>query len=123
MERPWQKMYEAGVPAEIDYPEGMVVPDILERAAARFPNNPATIFPVAVGSRLLAGRLTYRDLDLATNRFANALIQLGVQKGDRVALLFPNSPQFVIAYLGALKAGASSSPLIRCTPNTKSNGS
>ncbi len=106
MERPWQKMYEAGVPAEIDYPEGMVVPDILERAAARFPNNPATIFPVAVGSRLLAGRLTYRDLDLATNRFANALIQLGVQKGDRVALLFPNSPQFVIAYLGALKAGA-----------------
>ncbi len=106
MNRPWQKMYEPGVPNEIDYPEGMVVTDILERAAARFPNNPATIFPVAVGSRLLAGRLTYRDLDTATNRFANALMQLGVQKGDRVALLFPNSPQFVIAYLGALKAGA-----------------
>jgi len=106
MDRPWQKMYEPGVPAEIDYPEGMVVPDILERAAARFPNNPATIFPVAVGSRMLAGRLTYRDLDTAANRFANALMQLGVQKGDRVALLFPNSPQFLIAYFGALKAGA-----------------
>lgn len=106
MDRPWQRIYEPGVPAEIDYPEGMVVTDILERAAARFPNNPATIFPVAVGSRLLAGRLTYRDLDTAANRFANALIQLGVQKGDRVALLFPNSPQFVIAYFGALKAGA-----------------
>jgi long-chain acyl-CoA synthetase len=99
-------MYEQGVPDEIDYPDGMVVTDILERAAARFPNNPATIFPVPVGSRLLAGRLTYRDLDTAANRFANALIQLGVQKGDRVALLFPNSPQFVIAYFGALKAGA-----------------
>lgn len=106
MDKPWQRMYEPGVPGDIEYPEGMVVTDILERAAARFPNNPATIFPVAVGSRLLAGRLTYRDLDTAANRFANALIQLGVQKGDRVALLFPNSPQFVIAYFGALKAGA-----------------
>lgn len=106
MDRPWQKMYEKGVPGDIAYPEGMVVPDILDRAASRFPNNPATIFPAAIGSRLLAGKLTYRDLDEATNRFANALIQLGVQKGDRVALLFPNSPQFVIAFFGALKAGA-----------------
>ncbi|GIL15822.1 MAG: long-chain-fatty-acid--CoA ligase [Chloroflexota bacterium] len=106
MDRLWQKMYEAGVPKDIAYPDGMVITDILERAAARFPNNPATIFPAALGSRLLAGRLTYRDLDTAANRFANALIQLGVQKGDRVALLFPNSPQFVIAYFGALKAGA-----------------
>ncbi|MBI4670661.1 MAG: long-chain fatty acid--CoA ligase [Chloroflexi bacterium] len=106
MDKPWQKVYEPGVPAEIDYPEGMVVPDFLERAAARFPNNPATIFPAAIGSRMLAGRLTYRDLDTAANRFANALMQLGVRKGDRVALLFPNSPQLVIAYFGALKAGA-----------------
>lgn len=99
-------MYERGVPSEITYPEGLVVPDLLVHSAARFPNRPATIFPVAVGSRMLAGRLTYRDLDEATNRFANALIQLGVRKGDRVALLFPNSPQFVIAFFGALKAGA-----------------
>lgn len=106
MDRPWQKMYEKGVPGDIVYPEGMVVTDLLDRAAARFPNNPATIFPTALGSRLVAGKLTYRDLDAATNRFANALIQLGVQKGDRVAILFPNSPQFVISYLGALKAGA-----------------
>lgn len=106
MDRPWQAMYEKGVPGDIAYPEGMVVPDILDRSAARFPNSPATIFPAAIGNRLLAGRLTYRDLQSATNRFANALIELGVQKGDRVALLFPNSPQFVIAFFGALKAGA-----------------
>jgi long-chain acyl-CoA synthetase len=106
MERPWQKIYEKGVPGDIAYPEGMVVSDILDQAAARFPNSPATIFPTALGSRLVAGKLTYRDLEQATNRFANALTQLGVQKGDRVALLFPNSPQFVIAYFGALKAGA-----------------
>lgn len=106
MDRPWQKMYEKGVPGDIAYPEGMVVPDVLDRSAARFPNNPAALFPAAIGSRLLSGRMTYRDLEDAANRFANALIQLGVQKGDRVALLFPNSPQFVISYFGALKAGA-----------------
>lgn len=106
MDRPWQKAYEPGVPYEITYPEGMVLPDILDNAAARFPSNPATIFPTAVGRRMLAGRLTYRDLEEATNRFANALLQLGVQKGDRVALLSPNSPQFIIGYFGALKAGA-----------------
>lgn len=106
MDRPWQKMYEQGVPADIAYPEGMVVPDILDRAASRFPNSPATIFPAAIGKRLLGGKLTYRDLDDAANRFANALIALGIQKGDRVALLFPNSPQFVISFFGTLKAGA-----------------
>lgn len=106
MDRPWQTLYEQGVPGDIAYPEGMVVPDILDRAASRFPNNPSAIFPTALGSRMLAGRLTYRDMVEATNRFANALIQLGVRKGDRVALLFPNSPQFVISFFGALKAGA-----------------
>ncbi|HZQ07379.1 MAG TPA: long-chain fatty acid--CoA ligase [Anaerolineae bacterium] len=106
MDRLWQKMYEQGVPCDIEYPKGMVVSDILEQAAAKYPNSPATIFPVAVGSRMLAGRLTYRDLDQAANRFANGLIQLGVRQGDRVALLFPNSPQFIISFFGALKAGA-----------------
>lgn len=106
MDRPWHRMYEKGVPTDIEYPDGMVVPDLLEQAAADLPGNTATIFPTAIGSRMMAGRLTYRDLDRAANRFANALIALGVQKGDRVALLLPNSPQFVIAYMGALKAGA-----------------
>lgn len=106
MDRPWQKMYEKGVPGDIAYPEGMVVPDILDRTAARFPNSPATIFPAAIGSRMVAGRLSYRDLEEASNRFANALIHLGVRPGDRVAILFPNSPQFIISFFGALKAGA-----------------
>src|SRR5262245_23145795 len=104
MDRPWLKMYEPGVPADIGYPEGLVLGDILERAAEQYPNNQALIFPTAVGSRMLAGRMTYRDLDQAANRFANALIQLGVLKGERVALLLPNSPQFVISFFGALKA-------------------
>jgi len=50
--------------------------------------------------------LNYRQLNDDANRMANALAGLGVQKGDRVALLLPNCPQFVIAYYGALKLGA-----------------
>ena len=45
-------------------------------------------------------------LDLLSNQFANALVKLGVKKGDRVALFLPNIPQFIIAYFGILKAGA-----------------
>ena len=50
--------------------------------------------------------VTYAELDRLANRFGNALVKLGIGKGDRVALLFPNSSQFVIAFFGALKAGA-----------------
>lgn len=106
MDKPWLRFYEPGVPEEIPYPEGMLVHEILEHTAARFPNRPATIFPSLLGKDLYEGRLSYRDLERAANRFANGLIALGIQKGDRVALILPNSPQFLIAYFGALKAGA-----------------
>jgi long-chain acyl-CoA synthetase len=55
---------------------------------------------------------------------ANALIQLGVKKGDRVALLLPNSPQMVMAYYAALKAGAvvvSLNPLFNARTNWRIN--
>jgi long-chain acyl-CoA synthetase len=50
--------------------------------------------------------MKYRELRDHVDRFATALQDLGVKKGDRVALLLLNSPQFIIAYFGALKAGA-----------------
>ena len=117
MDKPWLKFYEPGVPEEIPYPEGMLVHHILEQAAARFPNRPATIFPTGLGKRLYEGRVSFRDLDRSANRFANGLASLGIRKGDRVGLILPNSPQFLIAYFGALKAGAvviAFNPL--CTP-------
>ena len=49
---------------------------------------------------------TYNEINDLSNKFANALIKLGVKKGDRVALLLPNIPQFPIALYGILKAGA-----------------
>jgi long-chain acyl-CoA synthetase len=59
----------------------------------------------------LDGKMSYRDLRDAVNRFANALVKLGVKKGDRVAIYLPNCPQFAIAFFGALKAGAVIAPV------------
>jgi len=71
---------------------------ILEETARKYPDNTATIF--------LNGKLTYSFVDGAANRLANALVGLGVKKGDRVAIYTANCPQYVIAYFATLKLGA-----------------
>ncbi|MBI4307527.1 MAG: long-chain fatty acid--CoA ligase [Chloroflexi bacterium] len=107
--KPWLKHYEAGVPHHIEYPRAPVH-WFLEDAAARYPNATAVIFPGRLGD---ATRLTYRQVNDLANRFGNALLALGVKKGDRVALLLPNCPQFVIAYYGILKVGGI---VVACNP-------
>lgn len=96
-QRPWLKHYETDVPFTLAYPSQPIY-RFLENAARRHPSHRAIVF--------YDHALTYRELNDAVNRFASALVALGVRKGDRVALLLPNSPQTVIAYYGALKAGA-----------------
>src|SRR5262249_59761722 len=54
---------------------------------------------------------TYADFDKRANQVANGLIALGVQPGDRVALLLHNIPLFMEAYYGILKAGAAVVPM------------
>ncbi|HSV49435.1 MAG TPA: AMP-binding protein, partial [Candidatus Acidoferrales bacterium] len=71
---------------------------LLEKTAKTYPEKTALIY----GNQ----ELSYAKLDHVANQFANALIGLNVRKDDRVALYLPNTPQFVIAYFGALKAGA-----------------
>jgi acetyl-CoA synthetase len=56
-------------------------------------------------------RITYRELMLASNRFANAITHLGLQRGDRLFVLAPRLPQLYVAVLGGLKAGLVVSPL------------
>src|SRR6266516_2401483 len=56
-------------------------------------------------------RLSYAELQAATNQVANGLVQAGIQKGDKVALSCQDVPSFVIAYYGILKAGAVVMPL------------
>jgi long-chain acyl-CoA synthetase len=97
MLKPWVAHYEPGVPPTLDFP-AVTLHGLLEQTAERYPDRLATIF--------LGAKLSYRALNEAANRFAHALLTLGVQQGDRVALMLPNCPQFLIAFYGALKAGA-----------------
>jgi len=62
---------------------------------------------IALGNR----RLSYAELDEASNKLANALIKMGLSKGDRVAMLLPNSPEFVVVYFAVTKIGAIAVPL------------
>jgi len=96
-ERPWLAHYEKGVPYTVGIPH-IPLHHLLRSSVRRFPNRVAVYFEGA--------RLSYRKLNHQANRFANALIGLGVGKGARVALLLPNIPQMVIGFYGALKAGA-----------------
>lgn len=102
MDRVWVQNYEKGVPATLEYPP-VTLHRFLEDTAARAPASTAIIVPGALGDTF---RLSFRQLDDDANRMANALAGLGVRKGDRVALLLPNCPQFLIGYYAALKLGA-----------------
>jgi long-chain acyl-CoA synthetase len=76
---------------------------LLEAAAKRYGEKIA----VVMGEQ----RLSYAQLDEAANKVANALLGMGVKKGDRVALLLPNSPEFAAIYFGVVKIGGIAVPL------------
>ncbi len=108
MERVWYQHYERGVAHDVAH-QPIALADLLAERARTFPKKVATRFPLSymLGDRLtIGGTLTYAELDAHVNRFANALLKMGVKAGDRVALVLPNSPQFVIAFFGAMRIGA-----------------
>ncbi len=102
MERPWLKFYDKEVPHHIDYPR-IPLYRLLDDTAARAPSAPCTCF--------FGRRETYGRIKEWSDRFAAALRRLGIRRGDRVALLLPNIPGFIVAYYGILKAGAVVVPL------------
>ncbi|PIU59044.1 hypothetical protein COS86_06340, partial [Candidatus Bathyarchaeota archaeon CG07_land_8_20_14_0_80_47_9] len=83
LEKPWYKFWPEGVPKHIDYPE-IPLSDILKNTAESNPNHVAIVY--------FDKEMTYRELNLASDRFATALADLGVKKGDKVALFLPNIP-------------------------------
>jgi long-chain acyl-CoA synthetase len=85
------------VSKSIDY-RNLPLQRLLEESALRFGEKTVLAFD--------GKTVSYSELDSLSIRLANTLIQSGVEKGDRVALFLPNIPQFVIAFFGALKAGA-----------------
>ena len=99
--RPWIRFYEPSVPPNLSYPD-IPLGTVLSETAAKFPDHTALHF--------YGRKITYSELDRLANRFGHALTELGVIKGDRVALMLPNIPQMVIAYYGTVRTGAIAVP-------------
>src|SRR5579884_2208480 len=95
--RSWLTHYAPGMPASLSVPDHSLAP-LLDETARRYPTRPAIEF--------YGTTLTYAQLGVLADRFAHALLQLGISRGDRISLCLPNCPQFPIAFYGALKAGA-----------------
>ena len=94
----WLTHYDPGVaPTIAPYPDRTLL-DYLSDLARNQTDAPALLFKGA--------SLSYGELDQQSNAFAAALVSLGVQPGDRIALLLPNCPQFMVAQYGIWKAGA-----------------
>src|SRR3954469_8101389 len=70
---------------------------VLTENAERFPDRTAVI----LGER----KLSYLELERVTNRLANSLVKLGLQPGQKMLLMLPNIPEFVVGYYGILKPG------------------
>lgn len=97
-QKPWLKNYDKGVRASLKpYPQKTLV-DVVHESAQERPNHPALWFKGAT--------VSYAELDRLSDVFAAGLMKLGIKKGERVAIMMPNAPQYVIAELGVWKAGA-----------------
>jgi long-chain acyl-CoA synthetase len=95
--RPWLQHYDYWVRPHMSYP-GRPLGDILAVTAVHRPDRTATHF--------LGAELTYRDLKQRSDALAASLAGLGIVKGDRVGIMLPNCPQYIIAAFAILKLGA-----------------
>jgi len=97
MEKPWLNSYPPGVPANIDLSEFHSIVDVLEQSCAKYKNRMAY--------HNMGTELSYGELDYLTRNFAASLQNMGLQQGDRIALMMPNILQYPVALFGALRAG------------------
>ncbi|MEE8416718.1 MAG: AMP-binding protein, partial [Desulfobacterales bacterium] len=102
MAKPWLKYYPEGVPEDVETPN-VSVPEMFNQTVKKYGNKTALIF--------YGKKISYLKLGELIDRFATALVDLGVRKGDTVALYLLNSPQYVVSYFGALKVGAKVTPI------------
>jgi long-chain acyl-CoA synthetase len=95
--RPWLERYDYWVRAHLTYP-GRPLADLLAITAVERPHRPATQF--------LGAQLTFLDLKRRSDALAASLGALGIVKGDRVGIMLPNCPQYIIAAFAVLRLGA-----------------
>ncbi len=96
MDRPWLKFYEPGVPHHINYPR-IPLYKVLDDTVRDFPELDGVIFQ--------GKRIKYKEIGEWVSNFASGLSQIGVKKGQRVAIMLPNCPQYIVAYYSILKIG------------------
>ncbi len=94
--KPWLKFYDKDVPSHIDYPEYNIY-KLLDDATKDFGRRTAIWF--------MKRKITYNEFKDIADRLATALVDLGVKKGDIVAIMIPNFPQFLFSFYGIQKAG------------------
>lgn len=92
----WLSQYPEEIPHSLTY-EDIPVQSLLTRAYEKHPNK--------ISVHFMGRDLTFKEVYESSLKFANYLRRLGVEKGDRVAIMLPNCPQAVIAYYGVLFAG------------------
>ena len=95
--KPWLAHYDYWVRPHLNYPE-RPLHEILAAAAVDFADQPATAF--------LGATLTFGDMKARADRLASALAHLGMRKGDRVGIMLPNCPQYIIGAFAILRVGA-----------------
>ena len=96
-QKPWLKNYLEGVPHEIDLAGHTSIVDFIEESFSKYPER------IAIES--MGHTISYRQLDVLSKDFAAYLQTLGLDTGARIAIMFPNVPQYLIAMLGTLRAG------------------
>jgi long-chain acyl-CoA synthetase len=95
--KPWLKHYDFWVPDEINFPR-QPVHQILDLSALQFGDRPAVAFRNT--------QLTYGEIKVLVDRLATALAGLGIIKGDRVGIMLPNCPQYLISFFAIVRLGA-----------------
>lgn len=96
-EQTWKSHYPKGISAEMKFSE-KTMPQLLTETAEKIPDH--------IAIKFYQKEISYKELDLFSTLFASSLQQTGIHKNDRVAIMLPNCPQYIISYYGILKAGA-----------------
>ena len=96
-QKPWLKHYDFWVPEQVNYPRQSVY-QVLTLAVSHYPERPATAF--------MGAQLTFGEVKTQVDRLATALAGLGVVKGDRVGIMLPNCPQYLISFFAIIRLGA-----------------
>jgi long-chain acyl-CoA synthetase len=95
--KPWLQRYDYWVPAEVTFPTQSIY-HTLNLAATLYPDQPATAF--------LGIKVTFKEVKQQADKLAMALTKLGIGKGDRVGVMLPNCPQYIISFFAITRLGA-----------------